>query len=92
MVFLIARLLNVPIAILVYTAQYHEWNVMKALATMRWMCHTGNLIQFLFMLNWFIRLLLVARNVIRGWFTADAEKIKPKESRTGILQEEKKLN
>ncbi len=67
LVFLLVRVLYVPLSILVFSAQYHEWRVIDALYHMRWHCHVCNLIQFLLQLYWFVSLMQLAWDVVRGW-------------------------
>ncbi len=67
LVFLASRVMFVPSSIAIYAAQYHQWDVMQALGTMKRVCHLGNALQFSFQLYWFVLLLRLSASVVRGW-------------------------
>lgn len=67
-VFLVARIMNVPITVTIYAAQYHKWDLLQALSSMKTICHIGNAIQFSLQMYWFVLLLRLAVRVVRGWF------------------------
>ena len=50
------RVLNYPIAFLVYAVQYHGWNVFSALGAMHAVCHLFCLLHFGFQVYWFIQI------------------------------------
>ena len=66
-VFLIVRVLFVPITVAIYAAQYHRWDIPEALGKMRGICHLCNLLQFSLQLYWFVQLLRLAGHVVRKW-------------------------
>lgn len=66
--FLLVRVMFVPLSISFYAGQYHQWDMVQALGAMRWICHLANFIQFAFQLYWFVQLLRLARQVVRGLF------------------------
>ena len=69
--FLASRILFVPISISIYAAQYHGWDVMQALRSMRIVCHLGNALQFCIQFYWFLLLLRMAARVVRGWLVEE---------------------
>ena len=77
-VFLLVRVLFVPITVSIYAAQYHQWDIFEALGRMTRICHLCNLLQFSFQFYWFIQLVRLASSVVRSWSGQDAMK----ESRT----------
>ena len=66
LVFLLVRVLNMPMCIVVYAAQYHQWSIMDTLRHLRWTCYAGIVTDVLIQGYWFISLLTLARGVIRG--------------------------
>lgn len=75
LVFLLVRTLFVPISVSIYAAQYHHWDLLRALGSMKWICHTCNLMQFSLQLYWFVLLLRLAVGVVRGWSQMGAESL-----------------
>ena len=67
LLFLLSRVLFVPITVTIYAAQYHNWGILKALGHMRRICHLCNLIQFTLQSYWFFLLLRLAAGVLRTW-------------------------
>ena len=53
LLFFVMRILNYPIAVPVYAAQYHNWNIWSALKNLYPLCHTLSAIQFAFQAFWF---------------------------------------
>ena len=51
---ILIRVLNYPLALLVYAAQYHGWNILSALGAMHAVCHLFSLLHFGFQIYWFI--------------------------------------
>ena len=43
--YLVTRIFNYPIAVLVYTAQYHDWSIWAALKNLYPMCHILSVLQ-----------------------------------------------
>lgn len=74
MAFLISRVLFVPIAVSILAAQYHQWDIFKALASMTRLCHFCNFLQFSLQFYWFLLLVRLAANVVRGWTDRGREK------------------
>jgi len=54
--FFIVRILNYPIAVLVYAAQYHGWNIWSALKGLYPLCHILSAVQFSFQAFWFYQI------------------------------------
>lgn len=57
----------VPINVAIYAAQYHRWDFVQALGSMRTICHVCNILQFSFQAYWFLLLLKLAAKVVSDW-------------------------
>jgi hypothetical protein len=69
LLFLTSRVMFVPITVTIYAAQYHQWNLVTAMSTMRVICHLGNALQCCFQTYWFVLLVGLAARVVRtSWF------------------------
>lgn len=66
-VFLVLRVLFVPINVAVYAAQYHQWGFGQALRSMKTICHICNTLQFSLQAYWFLLLLKLAGKVVKDW-------------------------
>ena len=64
-----------PISVSIYAAQYHRWDVMQALRSMRMICHLCNALQFCIQFYWFVLLLRMAARVVGGWLWGVEEKV-----------------
>ena len=62
--FFVMRILNYPIAVLVYAAQYHHWNIWSALKALYPMCHILSAIQFSFQAFWFYQIFRLGAKAI----------------------------
>ncbi len=54
------RILNIPFVLLVYAAQYHNWNIVAALRKLRVVCYVAILLQYCLQLYWFNLILRLA--------------------------------
>jgi hypothetical protein len=54
------RVLNYPIALLLYAVQYHDWNILLALGGMGAVCHPFCLLLFGFQTYWFIQIFKIS--------------------------------
>lgn len=59
-VFFVVRILNIPFAITVYAAQYHNWNFISALLRLRLVCYIFIGLQYIMQLYWFILIVKLA--------------------------------
>jgi hypothetical protein len=64
LLFFFMRILNYPIAVLVYAAQYHDWSVWSALKNLYPMCHTLSAIQFVFQGFWLYQIVRLGAKAI----------------------------
>lgn len=64
-VFLLVRVLNMPACFLIYAAQYHQWNLVDALAHMKWSCYAGISTVIFLQTYWFMALLKLMCGVVR---------------------------
>ena len=64
LLFFVMRILNYPIAVLVYAAQYHNWSIWSALKNLYPMCHTLSAIQFAFQAFWFYQIFRLGAKAI----------------------------
>lgn len=53
-VFFIVRILNVPFTLLVYAAQYHNWDIVSALLRLRIVCYIAIFLQYILQIYWFV--------------------------------------
>ena len=58
------RILNYPIAVLVYAAQYHSWSIWSALSTLYPMCHILSALQFSLQAFWFYRIISIGGSAL----------------------------
>lgn len=63
--FLLARVLYVPFALLIYAAQYHNWDVWLALKSMYPVCHFFNAVLVLLQTYWYLALVSIAMRTTR---------------------------
>ena len=54
------RVLNYPIALLLYAVQSHAWNIFSALGAMHTVCHPFCLLHFGFQTYWFIQIFKIS--------------------------------
>ena len=54
------RVLNYPVALLVYAGQYHHWNIVTALGKMRAVCHIFSALHFGFQTYWFYQIFKIS--------------------------------
>jgi hypothetical protein len=54
------RVLNYPMALLLYAVQFHDWNVFSALGGMHAICHSFCLLHLGFQTYWFIQKLKIS--------------------------------
>ena len=64
LLFLLIRILNYPIAILVYTAQYHNWNIWSALSALYPMCHILSALQSSLQAFWFYQIVTIGGSAL----------------------------
>ena len=64
LLFFVMRILNYPIAVLVYAAQYHNWSIWSALKNLYPLCHTLSAIQFAFQAFWFYQIFRLGAKAI----------------------------
>lgn len=74
LLFWASRVMFVPVTVTIYAAQYHHWDLVLALRSMRIICHIGNALQFCFQAYWFVLLVRLAWRVVGGWSTAESNK------------------
>ncbi len=68
--YFIFRVLNQPLVLLAYVAQYHNWNFMRAAASLRLVCYFTFIIQYSFQVYWFSAILgLVIKGLKEKYFT-----------------------
>ena len=59
-VFFVVRILNIPFALLVYAAQYHNWDIMKAVFHLRLACYVFIILQYIMQFYWFVLIVKLA--------------------------------
>ena len=64
LLFLLIRILNYPIAVLVYAAQYHDWSIWLALSALYPMCHILSALQFSLQAFWFYQIVRVSGSAL----------------------------
>ena len=63
--FFTVRILNIPFALTVYAAQYHNWEIMATLYQLRLVCYISIILQYILQIYWFI---LILKLVLKGFF------------------------
>ncbi len=81
------RVCFVPITVTIYAAQYHQWNLLEAMGRMQTICYVCNLLQFSFQLYWFVQLVRLAGQVVRGWSRVDATSVSPRTTTNEVKTE-----
>jgi len=61
--YFIFRVLNQPLVVLAYVAQYHQWDFLRAAASLRLVCYFTLVTQYSFQVYWFSAIL---RLVVKG--------------------------
>ncbi len=56
-----ARVLNIPLTFLLFSAQYHNWNIFAAFVALYPICHVFNFLQMLLQFSLFLSIFHVAR-------------------------------
>ena len=59
-VFFVVRILNIPLVLMVYAAQYHNWNIVAALQRLRLVCYVSIILQYFLQFYWFIKIVKLA--------------------------------
>ena len=63
-VFFVVRILNIPFVLLVYAAQYHNWNIVSALRKLKVVCYVSIILQYCLQFYWFN---LIVRLALRSF-------------------------
>ena len=59
-VFFVVRILNIPIVLLIYAAQCHNWNLIAALRKLKLICYFSICLQYTLQFYWFIKIVKLA--------------------------------
>ncbi len=59
-VWFFVRILKLPFMVMVYAAEYHNWNIYKALLHMRVVCYVSITLEMTMQVYWFIFIVRVA--------------------------------
>ena len=64
LLFFVMRILNYPIAVLVYAAQYHNWSIWSALKNLYPMCHILSVLQTSLQAFWFYKIIVIGASAL----------------------------
>ncbi len=54
-----------PLCVVVFAAQYHDWDLVAVLVRMRWTCYAGITVVIVMQSYWFLTLLRMAGGTIK---------------------------
>jgi len=59
-IFFVVRILNIPFDVIVYAAQYHNWNIFRALQKFQLSCYVSIFLMYIMQIYWFAMILTLA--------------------------------